>query len=315
MAITGSGSAYSVTFILCVAFVLNRWRQHRLRDGLPLPPGPVGLPLVGNTFDLNPIHPWLSYEQWGKRYGGLVYANLLGRDFIIINSVKVAHDLLDRRSAIYADRPYIPANEMFGMDFNSGLLPYGDKWRLHRKVYNTAFNKQAILRYKPAAIYKARQLVENLLDAPEDYPQHCKSFATATSMAAIYGYEIAPKNDPLVAKIEYMISLFLTALPPERAGLLLAFPFLAHLPSWFPGGKYKQRTTECRALAEEVLTKPVEYVMENMAAGTARESFVRDLLEARNSKVDEDTIKAVAASAFLGSVDTVGGQIISIGLT
>ena len=45
--------------------------------------------------------------------GGLVYANLLGKDFIIINSVQVARDLLERRSSIYSERPYIPANELW----------------------------------------------------------------------------------------------------------------------------------------------------------------------------------------------------------
>lgn len=65
---TRFASVYSIGFVLCAAFVL-KWRQYRLRRGLPLPPGPTGLPLVGNVFDLNPQHPWLSYEQWGKQYG------------------------------------------------------------------------------------------------------------------------------------------------------------------------------------------------------------------------------------------------------
>ena len=80
-----------------VAFVLNTWRQYRLRDELPLilPPGPIGLPLVGNVFDLDTSQPCLSYERWARSLSrpflladGLVYANLLGKDFklIIINS-------------------------------------------------------------------------------------------------------------------------------------------------------------------------------------------------------------------------------------
>ena len=52
-----------------------------------------------------------------------------------------------------------------------------------------------------------------------------RSFAVATIMAAIYGYEVLPKDDPFVAKIEHFIGLFTTALTPERAALLLAFPF------------------------------------------------------------------------------------------
>lgn len=45
--------------------------------------------------------------------GGLVYVNLLGKDFIIITSARVAHELLDQRSTIYSERPYMPANKMY----------------------------------------------------------------------------------------------------------------------------------------------------------------------------------------------------------
>ena len=67
----------------------------------------------------------------------------------------------------------------FGADFNSALLPYGDKWRLHRKVYNTTLNKQKAGQYQPLAICKARQLVENLLSAPKSYAAHCGTYVVS----------------------------------------------------------------------------------------------------------------------------------------
>ena len=41
-------------------------------DGLPLPPGPKGYPIIGNLFDV-PVHKsWLAYDEWRKTYGKLL---------------------------------------------------------------------------------------------------------------------------------------------------------------------------------------------------------------------------------------------------
>ena len=49
--------------------------------------------------------------------------------------------------------------------------------------------------------------------------------AAATIMGATYGYDVLPKDDPFVTKVKHLIGLFTNALTPERAALLLAFPF------------------------------------------------------------------------------------------
>ena len=66
------------------------------------------------------------------------------------------------------------------MDFNSGLLPYGNRWRLHRKLFNTSLNKKTAYQYRPLAMGKARQLVENLLDEPEEFAKHSKTWVVFT---------------------------------------------------------------------------------------------------------------------------------------
>lgn len=40
-----------------------------------------------------------------QRLGDVVYARLLGKEMIILNTLQAARDLLEKRSAIYSDRP------------------------------------------------------------------------------------------------------------------------------------------------------------------------------------------------------------------
>jgi hypothetical protein len=46
------------------------------------------------------------------RVGDLVYYRLFGKDIIILNSEKVAKELLENRSKNYSDRPYFIISEM-----------------------------------------------------------------------------------------------------------------------------------------------------------------------------------------------------------
>ena len=60
-----------------------------------------------------------SPTEVDTRIGDLVYSRLLGKDIIIINSEKIAVDLLENRSRNYSDRPYLITNEMSGPLFLS----------------------------------------------------------------------------------------------------------------------------------------------------------------------------------------------------
>jgi hypothetical protein len=62
----------------------------------------------------------------------MMYLNALGQPIIVINSLKVAFELLDRRTNIYSDRPrLIVANELISGGLLTALLPYGDGLACH----------------------------------------------------------------------------------------------------------------------------------------------------------------------------------------
>jgi hypothetical protein len=83
-------------------------RHKSSRHALPFPPGPKPLPLLGNLFDMPTSREYQTYARWGKEYGDVVHVRALGQHIIILNSIEAANELLDRRSTIYSDRPFIP---------------------------------------------------------------------------------------------------------------------------------------------------------------------------------------------------------------
>ena len=61
------------------------------------------------------------------------------------------------------------------MDFNTGHLSYGDLWRSHRKIFHQSLNNSIIHNYHESVAQKARTLLTNLLDAPENFENHMRT--------------------------------------------------------------------------------------------------------------------------------------------
>ena len=53
--------------LILIVVLLGAWyiQQKQLR----LPPGPRGIPLLGNLFDIPAGHEWLVYDKWRRQYG------------------------------------------------------------------------------------------------------------------------------------------------------------------------------------------------------------------------------------------------------
>ncbi|ESK87132.1 cytochrome p450 [Moniliophthora roreri MCA 2997] len=91
-----------------------------------LPPGPKGYPFVGNVFQIDRNQLWNTLVKWKREYGDIVYFRLFNQNIIVLNSGRVAADILDRRAANYSKRPRMPVVNYLTGGLDMVLMDYGN---------------------------------------------------------------------------------------------------------------------------------------------------------------------------------------------
>jgi cytochrome P450 len=69
----------------------------------------------------------------------------------------------------------LPNHGSFGWSFNSVMIKYNDRWRLHRRLFHQAFRAEAAYSYQPMQIRKARELLNNLIEDPVNWMAHLQT--------------------------------------------------------------------------------------------------------------------------------------------
>ncbi|KAG1855052.1 cytochrome P450 [Suillus tomentosus] len=303
-----------VLFTSLKRFIRNRQNK--------LPPGPVPLPLLGNVLSINTNEPWLTYTKWAAAYGDLFFVRLLGQAVVVINSQHVSEALLDKRSRIYSDRPYIATLEPFGWSVVFGFTGYGDEWRLCRRLFHQTFHTDSALKFRPMQIKRAHEMIVNLIDDPEHYHSHFATFSSSVAMSVTYGYQTSPRDDPLVRIVENALAIGSQVVTQERAILLKTFPFLLKLPDWCWGSSIKREAQASTNFMTEMTEVPFRYTQQHMAKDSALDQFsmVAENLQ-RMEKQDqtsrplfESALKKAATSAIVGSYETSASLLMAFAL-
>jgi hypothetical protein len=92
-----------------IIYTLGRFFLRKSSHDLPLPPGPKGIPLLGNINDLPKpgileCHHWIKHKDL---YGPISSITVLGQTFVIINDADTTVELLSNRAAVYSGRPHM----------------------------------------------------------------------------------------------------------------------------------------------------------------------------------------------------------------
>jgi len=93
---------------------------------------------------------------------------------VVLNSAKVATDLLEARSSIYSDRPTLWMDgELGGAKKSVFLTSLSDpRFRVLRRLLHNGLNPRAAKSYRQIQAQEALVLLKSLLKSPDQYGAH-----------------------------------------------------------------------------------------------------------------------------------------------
>ncbi|KAM6493606.1 cytochrome P450 [Amanita muscaria] len=247
----------------------------RLRQNHKYPPGPKGIPIFGNLFQLS-TRPWIEFSAFKEQYGPLVYLNIVGQPLLITNTHTAATDLFDRRGGVYSDRPRsIVADYLTG-----GLyLPFarhGPTWLKLRRAGHAFMHKGVAHKYRDTQFKEALTLTHHLLQSPSGRRRQLFKSAEASIHSIVY--DQPSSGGPVYPKMTDFSTLINKAVTPlfTPAEFL---PLMQYVPSWLAG--WKRRAQQGFVLFSELCEGLLEEVAKRVDAGDDRPSMAGGLIRER----------------------------------
>ena len=101
----------------------------------------------------------------------MVSLNVLGQPIIILNSLDIAVELFEKRSAKYSARPrMVVAGEMIGWDQSLVLSPYGERFRdIRRLLHQFIGTEKAITSFNELEEHEVKECLRRILSNPDDW--------------------------------------------------------------------------------------------------------------------------------------------------
>ncbi|KAI0085089.1 cytochrome P450 [Irpex rosettiformis] len=281
-------------------------RRNRLR---PLPPGPPGWPIIGNLFDLQQEFPWITYSNWSKTYGNIMFMRALTTPMLIVSSPDIAFDLMDKRSAIYSSKPTSVVDEMTGWDFALSLMPYGQRWRNIRRNVHEHFHQMVTPNYRDKQTKHIHAFLRQCLGntAKQFNSTLVRQLLATTVLDVVYGIRIKDMDDDYIKTIVEALEVFGESKISGKYWVDF-MPVLKYVPRWVPGAAFAKFAARSRPVVEEMLNRPFNAVRDgethNDCVALSMLAKIESQPDIEKKKEEEMYAKYATGILYSGAVET-----------
>ncbi|XP_015892302.3 cytochrome P450 84A1 [Ziziphus jujuba] len=309
-------SPFSLLFIpLFLTFILI----FRTRGKLPYPPGPKGLPIIGNMRMMDQLtHRGLAEQA--KKYGGLFHLRLGVLHMVVVSTPKMAREVLQVQDGVFSNRPANVAISYLTYDrADMAFANYGPFWRQMRKV----------------CVMKlfSRRRAESWASVREEVDDTVRTVAAKIGSAVNIGELVFALTRNITYKAAFGSSShegqdeFVTILQ-EFSKLFGAFNIADFIPwlGWLHAQEFNRRMERARKSLDVFIDKIISDHMEKKKMkknktndADAETDMVDELIAFLPDNVDQDSqstftltrdnIKAIVMDVMFGGTETVASVI------
>ncbi|THH29812.1 hypothetical protein EUX98_g4360 [Antrodiella citrinella] len=279
---------------------------------LPLPPGPKSWPIVGNLFDMPTTRPWETFCEWRKTYNSdIIFLDMPLQPILVVGSAKAALELLEKRSNLWSDRISLIIIELMSLNISTAFMPYGSRWRAHRRMFHQEFHPGVVEKYRPIQLDYARRFCSWVSKSPADTRKIVRQMVTGIIFFVAYGKRVSGMDDEAVITAQIASEGLSEGAMPGFSWLNY-FPLARHIPSWVPGTYSKKLADKYLPYVQAMRDKPYDEVKAAFQMGVAPPSLAASLMERNRAKyggtneegVHDETARNVAVLAYGAGADT-----------
>ncbi|KAK8983702.1 hypothetical protein V6N11_009490 [Hibiscus sabdariffa] len=278
-----------------------------------LPPGPRGLPILGNLLMVR-TKPHYDLRRLARKYGPIMHLRFGLMPVIVVSSPEAAELFLKTHDLVFASRPPHEASKYISYDQqNLVFSPYGSYWRNMRKMCTLELlSNHKISTFRSMRKQELDLLVRRVRDgaaagAAVDLTSEVTSFSTDVSCRMIIGKKYN-RDDFSEKGFEATI----------REGMKIAAGF--NLADYIP----QIRGLDLQGLIKrmKVIAKDFDDFFEKIIEEHVQsrdENRVKDFVdvmlgfmgseETHEYRVERDTIKAIILDMLVASMDTTAATI------
>ncbi|EKM50710.1 uncharacterized protein PHACADRAFT_200649 [Phanerochaete carnosa HHB-10118-sp] len=285
------------------------WTLYKSRRQVGLPPGPPGLPILGNALEFSMPNAYKTFAKWGKQYGPVIAVRAFSQTCIIVHSAPVAMNILTKSSGSTSFRIVRPITELYGLGRFLAHLQPNEEFKQSRQYTKMSLGSAAMTEYEPEHELRALRLVRKLSGNPQNLLSEIGFWVAASFEHIAYGTDEEEEPSGFVEIARRFMPDFILSSDPTVLWAVDVLPFLRHLPSWLPGMSFKRQAEAfAKGPLHDLLNKPFENAVRKMESGKFSPSLISRVSERQPldtlSDDDLEILKLSAMNLYLGGADS-----------